>query len=216
VKDSNGNLVQGRTRWRRFAAVVIPAALAAGGLMTGVAQGAVPVAMHVSGQSFKISADSLDGTGFTQYGSVVVLQKKDANGNPIQIPVAASGIKSADLVNLCQSVVVVPGHLSLVIRAGRPGSDAVHADNLLIGMDALAGDATFTKINIGTDASALSKDGAPDHGQLGGFGQEADGVLITDLKQRAYSTSAGTFKLSGLSMKVDLTGYECFADSALN
>jgi len=215
VKDSNGNLVQGRTRWRRFAAVVIPAAIAAGGLMTGVAQGAVPVALHVSGQSFKISADSLHGEGFTQYGSVVILQKKDANGNTIQIPVAASGIKSADIANLCQSVVVVPGHLSLVIRAGR-GDDKVHADNLLIGMDALAGDATFHGMNIGTDASALSKDGMGDHGQLGAFGQEADSVDILGLKQRAYSTSAGTFKLSGLSMKVDLTGYECFANSALD
>jgi len=135
VKDSNGNLVQGRTRWRRFAAVIIPGAVAAGALMAGVAQGAVPVAMNVSGQSFKISADSLNGTGFTQYGSVAVTK----GGS--QIPVAASGIKSADIVNLCQSVVVVPGHLSLVIRAGREGSDPVHADNLLIGMNALAGDA---------------------------------------------------------------------------
>jgi len=210
VKDSNGNLVQGRTRWRRFAAVAIPAAIAAGGLMAGVANGAVPVAMNVSGQSFKISADTLHGTGFTQYGSVAVTK------GGTQIPVAASGIKSADIRNLCQSVVVVRGHLSLVIRAGREGSDPVHADNLLIGMDALAGDATFHGMAIGTDASALSKDGLDSHGQLGAFGQEADSVEIANLRQRAYSTSAGTFKLSGLSMKVDLTGYECFADSALD
>ena len=209
MKDSNGNLVQGRTRWRRFAAVVIPAAIAAGGLMAGVANGAVPVAMNVSGQSFKISADSLHGTGFTQYGSVAVTK------GGTQIPVAASGIKSATIDNLCQSVVVVPGHLSLVIRAGR-GADKVEAENLLIGMDALAGDATFKGIAIGTDASALSKDGMGSHGQLGAFGQEADTVDIVNLKQRAYSTSAGTFKLSGLSMKVDLTGYECFANSALD
>ncbi|MCP2326183.1 hypothetical protein HDA40_004690 [Hamadaea flava] len=210
MKDSNGNLVQGRTRWRRFAAVVIPAAVVAGGLMTGVAQGKVPVALNVSGQSFKISADQLNGTGFTQYGSVAV--KKDGT----QIPVAASGIKSATLSNLCQSVVVVPGHLSLVIRAGREAGNPASAENLLIGMDALAGDATFTNIDIGTDASALSKDGFSSHGQTGAFGQEADKVEIHNLKQRAYSTNAGTFTLNGLSMKVDLTGYECFADSALN
>ncbi|NUT23563.1 MAG: cholesterol esterase [Hamadaea sp.] len=209
MKDSNGNLVQGRTRWRRFAAVVIPAAVVAGGLMTGVAQGKVPVALNVSGQSFKISADQLNGTGFTQYGSVAV--KKDGT----QIPVAASGIKSAELYNLCQSVVVIPGHLSLVIRAGRGGTPA-SAENLLIGMDALAGDAKFTNIDIGTDASALSKDGFSSHGQTGAFGQEADKVEIHNLKQRAYSTNAGTFTLTGLSMKVDLTGYECFADSALD
>jgi Family of unknown function (DUF6230) len=210
VKDSNGNLVQGRTRWRRFAAVVIPAAVVAGGLMTGVAQGKVPVALNVSGQTFKISADSLNGTGFTQYGSVVV--KKD--GSPI--PVAASGIKSATLTNLCQSVVVIPGQLSLVIRAGRDSGNPASAENLLIGMDALAGDAKFTNIDIGTDASALSKDGMSSHGQAGAFGQEADKVEIHNLKQRAYSTNAGTFTLNGLSMKLNFSGYECFADSALD
>ncbi|NUT37223.1 MAG: cholesterol esterase [Hamadaea sp.] len=209
MKDSKGTAVQGRTRWRRFAAVVVPAAMVAGGLMTGVAYGKVPVALNVSGKTFKVSADKLVGTGFTQYGSVAVT----ANG--AQVPVAASGIKYAELHNLCQSVVVIPGHLSLLIRAGRGGTPAT-ADNLLIGMDALAGDATFKEINIGTDASKLSQDGMAEHGKAGEFGQEAKSVTIENLKQRAYSTSAGTFALTGLSMSLDMHGTECFADSALD
>ncbi|WP_027342017.1 DUF6230 family protein [Hamadaea tsunoensis] len=210
MKDSNGDLVQGRTRWRRFAAVVVPAAVAAGGLMAGVANGSVPVAMNVSGQSFKISASNLHGDGFSQYGSAYY--KKD--GTPHAV--AAAAIKHAELTNLCQSVVQpLPwgGSVTLVIKAGGSGTPAT-ADNLLIGMDFLGGDATFHSINIGTDASALTKGGTPGSvGMPGAFGQEADSVDITNVKQRAYTTSAGTFALNGLTMQLVPGSAECFPDT---
>jgi len=208
VKDSKGNLVQGRTRWRRFAAVVVPATVAVGGLLAGVANGAVPVAVNVSGQSFKISATNLHADGFAQYGSAVV--KPDGT----QIPVAAAAIAHADITNLCQSVKFPGLPLTLVIRAGRTAGEPAEADNLIIGMDYLVGDATFTNIDIGVDAGKLTKGGA-DHGLTGGFGQQADYADIANVKQRAYSTHAGTFKLKGLSMSIQ-PGTECFADSDLN
>jgi hypothetical protein len=191
----------GRTRWRRFAAVAIPAGVIAAGLFAGVAAGAVPVAINVSGQQFKVSADKLDGDGFAQYPGVVV--KPDGT----QIPVAASAIKSADLSNLCQSVKIPNTPIVLVIRAGRGGT-AAHADNLLIGMNELGGDATFTNIDIGTDAGSLTKGGSK--GSTGDFGQEADHVVINNLRQTAYSTHAGTFKLTGLNLSLNFSGQECF------
>jgi hypothetical protein len=213
VKDSNGNLVQGRTKWRRFAAAVIPAAVAAGGLMAGVANGSVPVAMNVSGQSFKISADHLHGDGFAQYGSAYYTK----DGTPHAV--AAAAIKHAELSNLCQSVVQpLPwgGKVSLLIKAGR-GNDPATADDLLLGMDYLMGDATFKSIDIGTDASALSKGGLPGStGLPSAFGQEATTVDIDNLKQRAYTTHAGTFNLKGLSMSLDSNATECFPTSDLN
>ena len=199
MKDAQGNLVQGRTRWRRFAAVMLPAAAMTGALMAGIASGAVPVAINVSGQTFKVSADKLDGDGFVQYGGGVVTK------NGTVIPVAASGIADATLTNLCQSVVAGP--ISLVIRAGR-GANPAHASNLLIGMTNLQGDATFTNIDIGQDASTLNK--APFHGDEGGFGQQADHVTITNLKQVAYSTHAGTVTLNGLDLSISLSKEECF------
>jgi len=202
VKDSKGNLVLGRTRWRRFAAVVVPATLAVGGLMAGVASGAVPVAVNVSGQSFKISADKLHADGFAQFGSAVIT----ASGKPI--PVAAAKINHADITNLCQSVKFPGLPLTMVIRAGRTAGQPAEADDLIIGMDYLVGDATFTNIDIGVDAGTIG-------GDAGGFGQKADSADIVNLKQRAYSTHAGTFKLKGLSMSVQV-GVECFADSDLN
>jgi hypothetical protein len=203
VKDAQGNLVQGRTRWRRFAAVMLPAAAAAGVLMAGVANGAVPVAFNVSGQTFKVAASKLVGEGFSQYGGVVLTKDKTA------IPVAASGIASADLYDLCQSVTVPNTPLSLVIRAGGNNKPA-HADNLLIGMTHLQGDATFQTIDIGQDASTLTKGGADAHGDAGMFGQQADSVTIDNLKQTAYSTHAGTFVLNGLDLHISMTGEECF------
>jgi hypothetical protein len=79
-------------------------------------------------------------------------------------------------------------------------------------MDNLQGNATFTNIDIGVDASQANKGGSS--GALGDFGQQADRVVIEDLKQVAYSTQAGTFNLRGLDMRINTDGAECFPDPA--
>ncbi|PSK98266.1 hypothetical protein CLV30_12052 [Haloactinopolyspora alba] len=190
-----------RTRWRRFAVAAVPATAVTAVVMAGIANGAVPVALNVSGQTFKVSADRLVGDGFDQYGSMVVTAEGE------EIPVAVSDIKSAELTNLCQSVPTPGLPFTLVIRAGG-GDEPVEATNLTIGMNELRGDATFENIDIGVDASQLTKGGGS--GRPGDIGQEADSVRIENLQQKAYSTHAGTFTLNGLSMKVSLSGEECF------
>ena len=206
MKDSQGDTAYGRTNWRRFAvAVGVPTAVATG-IIFGIANGALAASFTVSGQSFKISADKLDGTGFAQYGGADV----SAKGG---IPVAVSGIAEAKLTNLCQSVVIPGTKISLTIRAGKDPDNPAVATDLLIGVDELNGEATFTNINIGQDASTLTKGGKNAHGAAGSFGQEADSVIIDGLKQTAYSTTAGTFKLTGLNMKVNIgsdKAVECY------
>jgi hypothetical protein len=196
--------MHGRTRWRRFAAVMIPAAAAAGAIVVGMANGAIAASFAVSGSTFKVSADQLVGNGFVQYGGLA----KEKSG--AVHPVAVSGISSASLSNLCQSVVVPNTPVSLVIRAGGGGNPATATD-LLIDMTQLSGDATFTNIQIGQDASTLSKGPQSAVGQAGGFGQQADKVVINHLRQVAWSTSAGTFTLNGLDLHVSLSKEECFA-----
>jgi uncharacterized protein DUF6230 len=222
VKDAQGNLVLGRTRWRRFAAVLAPAVAAAGLMVAGIANGAVPLSFAVSGSTFKVSADTLDGTGFVQYGGfasqpggrtinlgggVTIPDPSDTVHNH---PIAVSGIKSATLTNLCQSVLVPGTPFSLVIRAGRSAGNPVTAADLMIGMTSLTGNATFGNIAIGQDASTLT--GGPDiaKGLPTGFGQQAESVHIDHLQQIAWSTSAGTFTLNGLDMHVSTSGEECF------
>jgi hypothetical protein len=206
VKDAQDAQAYGRTNWRRFAVAVGVPTVVAGGMLFGMANGAFAASFAVSGQAFKISADRLDGDGFAQYGSVV----DDAKGN--HIPVALSGIKNAKLFNLCQSVHVDGSPVSLTINAGADPKKPALATDLLIGVKDLAGDAVFENINIGQDASTLTKGGADARGAIGTFGQEASNVTITDLRQTAVSTTAGTFTLNGLSLKLNVGAKprECF------
>jgi hypothetical protein len=203
VKDAQGNLVLGRTRWRRFAAVMVPAVAAASLLVAGIANGAIPASFAVSGSTFKVSAAALDGTGFVQYGGFA----QDGKGQ--NHPVVVSGISDATLTSLCQSVVVPNTDISLVIRAGG-GKKPAHATDLLIDLTQLNGDAKFGNIAIGQDASTLNKGPAGAKGIPGFFGQQADTVHIDNLTQVAWSTSAGTFELNGLDLHVSLSKEECF------
>ncbi len=211
MKDAQGNLVLGRTRWRRFAVVMVPAVAAAGAIIFGMANGAIAASFAVSGSTFKVTAAELDGTGFVQYGGLAV----EKGGNPANPadpkvhPVAVSGIKSATLTQLCQSVVVPGTPITMVIKAGYTDGQPVTATDLLIDMSQLDGDATFTNINIGQDASTLDKGPAGAVGQAGGFGQQADSVVIKHLYQIAWSTSAGTFTLNGLDLSINTSKSEC-------
>ncbi|MDL4775919.1 DUF6230 family protein [Actinomadura xylanilytica] len=188
----------GRVRWRRFAAIAAPAALGAGALLFMTAQGSLASSFAVSGSSFKVSADSLNGQGFVQYGGVDT--GKDGAKHPVQI----SGIKSAQIRNMCQSMKVGP--LTLRLTAGT-GAKPVEASDLVLDVEQLDADATFTGIEIGRDASTLNRgpDGA--RGPAGMFGQQATRIELTKVRQVAWATTAGTFKLNDLSMKL---GAECF------
>jgi Family of unknown function (DUF6230) len=198
VNDAQREPAYGRTDWRRFAVAVGVPAVVAAGIVVGMANGAFAAQFAVSGQEFKIAAAELDGTGFVQYGSSL----KDAQGVPR--PVAMSGIKHAKLYKLCQSVKLKGLPISLVIHAGDDANNKAEADDLLIGVKNLGGNATFKKMTIGQDASTLTAGGDDAHGAVGAFGQQADSVVITDLKQSALSTTASSFTLNGLNLHLDV------------
>jgi Family of unknown function (DUF6230) len=181
----------GRVRWRRFGIIMVPAVLAAAVLITLTAKGAVAASFSVSGQQFTVTASSLKGTGFEQYGSAY----KERDGK--EVPVAVSVIRNATLSHMCQSVKVLG--VTLRITAGG-GSTPVTAQNLVVGATDLSGNATFSNISVGQDASTLNQAGAT--GQAGTFGQQASAVSITNVHQLAWSTTAGTFKLPGFHLQV--------------
>jgi len=214
VSVAQGSAVKGRTRWKRFATVVVPASFIAGAIIFGQATGAIAASFNVSGGQFKVSADKLDGTGFVQYGGLATEKGGDPRNpaDPKNHFVAVSGIASAKLYNLCQSVKVPGLPVTMVIHAGKDPNNPAIATDLLIDMSSLKGDATFDTIQIGIDASDLSKGGVGAKGLQGGFAQQADGVIITNLKQVAWSTTAGTFKLTGLDLSVSTgaNAEECF------
>ncbi|WP_019629936.1 DUF6230 family protein [Actinomadura atramentaria] len=186
----------GRVRWRRFAALAAPAAIGAGALVFMTGQGAIASSFAVSGGSFKVSAASLEGDGFVQYGGAD--QSKDGKQHPVQI----SGIKNATIRDMCQSVKVGPFTLRLTAGTGK---EPVEATDLVLDVEQLDADAEFSNIEIGRDASTL--DQGPVKGSAGMFGQQATHVSLTKVHQVAWATTAGTFKLKNLSMKL---GDECF------
>ncbi|MFJ9408304.1 DUF6230 family protein [Streptomyces sp. NPDC101393] len=206
MKDAHGRHVTGRISWRKFAVLSVPALAGTAALGIALANGALAASFAVSGQQFKVSADSLKGDGFAQYGSV------DANARGDLLPVAVTAIKTAELNNLCQSVVThlpVLGDISLNLSAGG-GGKPVEAENLFVDATQLSGNAAFHNIEIGRDASTLDKGPASAQGLQDLFAQQADDVSINKLRQTAWATNAGTFKLSGLSMKVSKGKKECF------
>ena len=207
MKDNSGAQVLGRTSWRRLGLVMVPTVVAAGALTVAMANGAIAASFAVSGQQFKLTAGSLTGTGFVNYGTI----DKHADGS--LVPVAVSAFKSADITNLCQSVVTtlpVIGDVTLTIKAGA-GTSPVHATDLVIDMSQLnATDALFTHINIGQDASTLSGSAAGATGTAGLFGQQADTATLTGVQQVAYSTNAGSFELHDMSMGLSLGNNPCF------
>ncbi|MBM9503735.1 DUF6230 family protein [Actinacidiphila acididurans] len=205
--------VRGGTRWKRFAVVMVPSVAATAAIGVALAQGALAASFSVSGQQFKVTAKTLHGYGFEQYGSV------DAPSGKGPVPVVVSAFTDADITGMCQSVVVPApfiGDVTVKLTAGNDGK-VVKAHNLYIDLDQLDADATFTDINIGVATGALSdgpgvepsvKDNYP-----GNFAQEAKEAYLTDVKQTAWATSAGTFKLSGVSLRLHKgsgPGVECY------
>ncbi|MBY8888698.1 DUF6230 family protein [Streptomyces sp. PTM05] len=202
-------MARGGTRWKRFAVVMVPSVAATAAIGVALAQGALAASFSVSGQEFKVSAQKLDGTGFLQYGAV------DAQGKNGAVPVAVSAFKSASITGMCQSVVVpVPvfGDVSMKLTAGGSGTP-VQASNLYIDLDNLNADATFNNINIGIaagDNTSPGMKGGNEKADPSSFAQEADSATLTNVQQTAWATSAGTFKLSGLSMHVSKGDNECY------
>lgn len=185
----------GRVRWRRFAIVALPAAAIAGVLTGLTAEGAVAASISVSGQEFLVTADRLSGSGFEQFGGQVTSDGTD--GSRGGQPVIVSAISNAKLANLCQSVSVAG--ITLRLTAGGNG-DAVSASNLIVDAASVSGSqAQFRNIAIGVDAGSLSESPGVT-GTSGGFGEQADGVTITDLRQETWLTTAGTFTLPDLSL----------------
>ncbi|MEU8970443.1 DUF6230 family protein [Streptomyces monashensis] len=206
--------VRGGTRWKRFAVVMVPSVAATACIGVALAQGALAASFSVSGQSFKVTADRLDGTGFEQYGAIDSGYTLD--GQKTGHPVAVSAFKSAKITNMCQSVVTpnipVFGSVSLTLKAG--GSTPVEASNLYIDLDDLSADATFNNIDIGVAAKDAAKGpgmkGGSEQSNPYGFAQQADSATLTNVKQTAWATTAGTFKLSGLHMSVSTGTHECY------
>ncbi|NEA63816.1 DUF6230 family protein [Streptomyces sp. SID12488] len=210
--------VRGGTRWKRFAVVMVPSVAATACIGVALAQGALAASFSVSGQSFKVSADYIHGEGFSQYGAIDA--GKTLDGKDAIHPVAVSAFSDARIQNMCQSVVTpgIPflGSVTLQLTAGKSDDEdkQVSAKNLYIDVEDLAAEkAVFSGMNIGVAGRDLKNPpmkGGGEQANPNGFGQQADKVDLYKVKQTAWATTAGTFTLPGLSMKLYSGTKECY------
>ncbi|WP_228563137.1 DUF6230 family protein [Catenulispora rubra] len=225
MKDAMGAQVLGGTKWKRFALVMVPTVGIAGALTVSMAQGVLATSFAVSGQPFKVTASELDGTNFIQSGDIIPTADGKAHA------VAVAGISKATISQMCQSVDVPLSlplmgtvHLTIVLKAGQDKGNPVTASNLVLDTNQVnTSEADFTGVNIGASAADVdakykipgwqkhdSQTGKPTNYAGGDFAQVVDNAVLKDVKQTAYSTTAGTMTLPGLSISANLNGIECY------
>ncbi|MDI1462883.1 DUF6230 family protein [Catellatospora sp. KI3] len=188
----------GRTHWRRFAGAIALTGTAAATLVVLTAQGVLAAQFSVSGMPFVVTADSLQGEGFEQFATLDTMVPGSPNEGDTggQLVLIVSAVREARLTNLCQAISL--GGMNLKLTAGDAGTP-VTARNLVVDSDAISGNASFDDISIGQDASTL--DQVPGvTGGIGVLGQQARTVVINDLRQNNYATTAVAFKLPNLHM----------------
>ncbi|RNL82534.1 DUF6230 family protein [Halostreptopolyspora alba] len=198
----------GHTSWKRFGAFAGIGAVAVGGMLYALANGAIAAQFVVSDLDFKVSADRLVGTGFEQYGGINV----DRNNEPL--PMATAAISEAELHSMCQSVLIddelptLPA-VTMNLTAGT-GENPVEAETLLVDMHQMAGDAEFDNMDIGVNSTDMDK--GPDAGTpiSGMFGMQSDTIVVDDLQQEARATTAGSFVLNDLNLTLAFGEDECY------
>ncbi|MFD8520847.1 DUF6230 family protein [Streptomyces capillispiralis] len=210
--------VRGGTRWKRFAVVMVPSVLATAAVGVGLAQGALAASFSVSGQQFKVTAGHLHGVGFAQYGGIDTVYKSTEGKEKTPVPVAISSFETARIDKMCQSVAtkipLIGKTVYLRLEAGNDPKKPVTAENLYIDVAQLNADAKFTNIDIGVAVQDKTRGPAVKEGESvlpGGFAQQAQTADLYGVEQTAWATTAGTFTLNGLSMRLGTDSeMECY------
>ncbi|MEZ3177897.1 cholesterol esterase [Streptomyces pimonensis] len=210
--------VRGGTRWKRFAVVMVPSVLATAAVGVGLAQGALAASFSVSGQQFKVTADYLKGDGFAQYGGVDTVYASTEGKEKKPVPVAISSFDTAEITKMCQSVAtkvpLIGKTVYLRLEAGNNPKKPVTAENLYIDVAQLDADAKFEDIDIGVALQDKSRGPVNKDEKTtkpGGFAQQARVAHLYGVEQTAWATTAGTFTLNGLSMRLGMDpDMECY------
>jgi hypothetical protein len=193
------------TRWLRFGITMFATTVAAVALVGLTAEGVLAASFSISGQPFTVTATQINGTGFEQFATLDNMPENSPNAGDTggQIVVVVSAIKNATITNLCQSISL--GGTNLKITAGDSGTP-VSATTLVVDSDQISsGDASFNNISIGQDSSTLTE--VPGvTGNLGVFGQQADTVTLTNVRQNNFATTAAVFRLPNLHIAFSDSG----------
>ncbi|MFF9344051.1 MULTISPECIES: DUF6230 family protein [unclassified Streptomyces] len=125
---------EGRTHWRRSLLVAVPALLAAGGLGSAMATGALAVGLRIQEQPVDFTTSSLYGT---QYGAAVVDQEVvRSDGTAGSVRVLRMGFADGVLNGLClsrrQQIAGATYTLLLTLGDDDPGSWEIRTQNTVL------------------------------------------------------------------------------------
>ncbi|MEV6982585.1 DUF6230 family protein [Sphaerisporangium sp. NPDC051017] len=196
---------QGRVRWRRFAAIFIPATLAASLLVFAAAQGAIGVSFVVSGRKIKTSVEKLRAFDVTQFDTTV--ETKDGR----KIPVHVASNKRTESFGFCQSYLFdTPlGPATLKLTGGTNGEPVISRDAVLYALRFTNDKITATNDKLGLDASTVeSVPGVS--GPPGFVGEHADTITVFNSRQTLVASTAGSVTTPDSVVRVIPGVHECF------
>ncbi|MFJ9864378.1 DUF6230 family protein [Streptomyces sp. NPDC101165] len=202
----------GRTRWRRFAAILVPSVAACAVLGIAMGQGVLAASFLISGKEFQVTADTLTARGFSSYGMVDVTRQGKL------VPVLVTGSRHTTITALCQSVLIeVPVLGVQTFRLTGGDERPVEASNLFLDTTfQSAGQANFRGLDQGIAQGEIAKgpiNPGDRHSRFfdpDGFGQQATSVSLTDVRLTAVALTAGTFNVPGLRVQLEHGRHECF------
>lgn len=185
----------GHTRWGRFAiAFLVPmvaVVVIAGSLLSGV----LAATLAVGGVPIQLKVPELRGQSLGAFGSAAPSLSGDKQ-------VATAGIGNVVIDGgLCAAMAVpvpIVGGFTVLISA--PEGQQITANSLVLDVSRLGGDLAASNIVIGRDSSTLSQGGIK--GPAGSNGIQSDLVTFTNLEGTAYSLSAGSLRVNGLSVNL--------------
>ena len=188
----------GSTGWVRSAVLLVPGLAAVAVMAVAMAQGVLAASIGVSGRSFTITADSVQGEQVSGYPSTVTT----ADGKTQETLLL--GFRTAQLKNLCLTAgatMPVVGDVAVRLRSGAGGT--VDVRDFVADAEAVVGkQAALDDLEVGVDASVLSRGVRGATGPRGRFGLQASGLRVDDFGATAKAATGGSFRLSGIDLSV--------------
>lgn len=201
-----------RTRWKHFAAILTPSVAAAAVLTVAVAQGALAASFFISGDTFKISADSLTGKGMSIYGMVDVTRQGKL------VPVAVTGVRTAKIEGLCLSVLFpIPVLGTYTLRLTGDHDRPATARNMFFDVSLLnASDAKMNDLGIGVAAGSLTTGEVSPGDRDSKFfdpnsvAMQSASATLNNLRLNGVAASMGSLDLPGAKLSFKSGAGECF------
>ncbi len=192
----------GHTRWGRFAIAFLLPMVAVGFIAASLLTGVLAANLSVGGVPIQLKLPELQGESLGAFGAAAPSLGGDKQ-------VATAGIGNATINGgLCAAIEVpVPILGGFTILLDAPEDTQITASSMVLDVTRLSGNLQATNIVIGRDASELSHGGI--RGEPGSNGIQSELVTLTNVEGTAYSLSAGSLKVDGLSINLAGRGAGC-------